>query len=206
MTRFSTVATFAVSLALCLAMTWTPEASAALQEGSPVAAGVRTTNAKIAEALRVGIDLSPTLQRLAERIRRTDGIVYVEEGRCRNRANACLSLSITSAPRYRILFISVNTHSSQEELIRRIGHELAHAMEILVDPTVRDFSSAVSLYMRLLQSTKVHWSAFETAAAVEAGEAIRAEIQRAKDEAPAEDLASATHGRKPAAAALEHIK
>lgn len=181
MTRFLNVAVFVV---LCATMAWTPAAFAALQEGSHVAAGVRTTDATIAEALRLGIDLSPTLRRLAERIRRTDGIVYVQEGRCRNRANACLSLSITAASRYRILFISVNTCSSQEELIRRIGHELAHAMEILADPTVRDFSSAVNLYMRLLQSTKVHWAAFETAAAVDAGVAIRAEIRQAQDEAP----------------------
>jgi hypothetical protein len=206
MTRFPIVAIFAVCVVLCATMTWTPAAFAALHEGSHVAAGVRTTDATIAEALRLGIDLSPTLRRLAERIRRTDGIVYVQEGRCRNRANACLSLSITAAPPYRILFISVNTRCSQQELIRRIGHELTHAMEILADPTVRNFSSAVNLYMRLRQAPRIYWTAFETPAAVEAGALIRAEIQRAQDEALAEDLASGAHGRKPAAAAVEHIK
>jgi hypothetical protein len=194
MTRFPIVAIFAVCVVLCATMTWTPAAFAALQEGSHVAAGVRTTDATIAEALRLGIDLSPTLRRLAERIR------------CRNRANACLSLSITAAPPYRILFISVNTRCSQQELIRRIGHELTHAMEILADPTVRNFSSAVNLYMRLRQAPRIYWTAFETPAAVESGALIRAEIQRAQDEALAEDLASGAHGRKPAAAAVEHIK
>ena len=58
----------------------------------------------------------------------TDGIVYVDEGKCSHSVRACLVLSVRVAGPHRILRILVDTNRDRDGLMGAIGHELRHAI------------------------------------------------------------------------------
>jgi len=136
---------------------------------------VRTSTARIASLLSEASARSATFRELVSGIERTDGIVYVEPGQCRHGVRACLSLSITSAGGFRMLRVLVNLATDVLELMATIGHELRHALEILTEPAVRTTEQAYMFYAREAATAR---DVFETAAAIQAGHAVRDEISR----------------------------
>jgi hypothetical protein len=60
---------------------------------------VRSESPAIAAAIQAAAACSETLRRLIEAIEATDGLVYVEEGKCGHSVRACLALSINVAVR-----------------------------------------------------------------------------------------------------------
>jgi hypothetical protein len=66
----------------------------------------------------------------------TDGIVFIEAGRCGS-APACLSLTLTLAGPNRILRVLVDTQRPDCEVMASIGHELWHAVEVLRERWIR---------------------------------------------------------------------
>lgn len=57
-----------------------------------------------------------------------------------------------------------------------IGHELRHTIEVLSNPKVTDNATMYFFYDRI--ATRATNSAFETAAATDAGNAVCAEVQK----------------------------
>jgi len=110
----------------------------------------------IAMLLREGSDLSPTFRRLVETIDRSDGLVYVESGRCGHHVRACLAMTVRRAGPHRVLRILVDTHRDHEELVAAIGHELQHAVEVLSDPHVIDDVTIYNFFMHIAPSDKSH--------------------------------------------------
>ena len=127
----------------------------------------------IAEAER----RSPSCRALLATIGRTDGLVYVEHGRCGRGVRACLVMWVTTAGPYRLLRVRLEAQKSDDDAIAKLGHELRHAVEILSEPAITSAAEMYSFYKRF--GSWVGDASFETRAAVAAGDAIRQELSRA---------------------------
>lgn len=103
---------------------------------------VRSSNQRIALPIAEAESRSATFRSLVRTIEKTDGIVYVERGRCGHSVPACLCLSVVSGGGYRLLRILVDGTADIVSLIATIGHELRHAIELLTDPAVRATAAA----------------------------------------------------------------
>ena len=134
---------------------------------------VRSSNGLIASLLNEASSRSSTFRGLVRTIEQTDGIVYVESGRCRHGVRACLSLSISASGNYRILRVLVDLATDAMALMATIGHELRHALEILTEPTVRSTREAYLYYSREAPTTR---DFFETQAAIQAGLAVERDL------------------------------
>ena len=134
---------------------------------------VRSTNPAIAAALVTGQERSPTFRSLVRTIEATDGIVYVEHGRCGHGVPACLSLSVVSGGGFRLLRILVDGAADVVSLMATIGHELRHAIELLSEPTVTNWTTAYLYYQREAPTFN---GVFETRAAILAGAAVEHEL------------------------------
>ena len=108
-------------------------ATAAAAQSTRAASHVRSEDPLIAQLIADAPGLSATFRDLVTAIDTTNGIVYVESGRCGRGARACLVLDMQVAGPNRILRVLVTTRRDREGLIGSIGHELHHAWEILQD-------------------------------------------------------------------------
>ena len=133
----------------------------------PALVRVRSENPSIAAVIRDATGWSTTFRRLIETIEATDGLVYVEEGRCGHSVRACLVLSVQVAGPFRLLRILINSRGRADcEIMASIGHELQHAIEVLRDPHVTDMRSAYWFFDR---EGRTGSGRFETAAAIHVG-------------------------------------
>jgi hypothetical protein len=124
---------------------------------------VRSENADIAGLISRASEASPTFRRLLEVIDRTDGLVYVEYGKCGHGVQACVPLIVTAAGPFRILHIMITSSPPDCRLMARVGHELQHAIEILSDPHIRSGAGAYMLYDRIAGSGALSYDRrFET--------------------------------------------
>lgn len=137
---------------------------------------VRSSSPLIRALVVHGINESPTFRQLTETIERSNGIVYVENGRCRHGVNSCLVFSLTPAGGFRFLRIVVkadDTTRSTDDLIASLGHEFRHAIEVLSEPHVNSAGEMFCLYLHL---SALHDGHFETVAAIDAGNQIAREL------------------------------
>ena len=139
-----------------------------------VGAQVRSTDAVIAALIAEAASLSGTFRRLIETIEGTDGIVYVESGACGHGVRACLMMNVTPAGNYRILRILIDMRQKPREVMGSIGHELRHAIEVLENRALVD---TATVYLFYAQGSSSNSQPFETHAAIEAGYAVRNEIE-----------------------------
>ena len=105
----------------------------------------------------------------------TDGMVFIDEGKCARGANACLRLQLTQAGPNRLLFVVIDPRRPAVNLMASIGHELRHVLEVLADPSVRTTAGLKDLYLRDTR-TEFPPRLIETAAAQWAGDAVLREI------------------------------
>lgn len=138
---------------------------------------VRTTDAAIASLLSEATSRSAVFRNLVRAIESTDGIVYVERGRCGHGVHACLSLSMVAGEGYRLLRILVESVDDPVLAMATIGHELQHVIELLTEPGVRSSTAAYLYYMREAPTARDSFSAFETPAAVRTGLAVERELK-----------------------------
>ena len=136
---------------------------------------VRTDHPVLATLIREGLDRSPTFRHLVDAIQTTDGVVYVEQGRCGHGVRVCLALSITVAGPHRVLRVVVEDLHPEAEAIRAIAHELYHALEILGQSSI---TTSEAIYLFYKQYGSWRGDAFETEAAIEAGNAVYWELRK----------------------------
>jgi hypothetical protein len=137
---------------------------------------VRSHSPELGDVIRLASDASVTFERLIATIDRTNGLIYVDEGKCGHGVSACLLLSVQVAGPFRVLRIKVDARRRKCDLMAQIGHELQHAIEILSDAHVTDGVGAYSLMERIAPGGPISdRGRFETAAAVRAGLDIRRE-------------------------------
>jgi hypothetical protein len=161
-----------VSAALAATLTAVMAQTASAQE--PAMARVRSSHPAIAGLIGEGQQRSATFRRLVQAIDASDGIVYIEEGKCHHGVRACLAMSVTPAGPNRLLRVLVDTRKADWDLMGSIGHEMRHAVEVLSDASVRSDSAIYFFYSRVATSRSL---AFETDAAVQAGLDVRAEVR-----------------------------
>ena len=142
----------------------------------PVNPRVRSSNPSLATAIRQAIELSRAFRGLVETISVSDGTVYVQEGQCGHGVRTCL-VTVTMAGANRNLWVKVDARLKDLDLMGSIGHELQHAIEVLSDRTVTSNVAMFFFYQRTGRPHPKHL-AFETDAAIQAGEAVRNEIRK----------------------------
>jgi hypothetical protein len=147
----------------------------AAADDAPALARVRSTNPSIVALIHDASEHSKTFRALIETVNASDGIVYVEEGKCGHGVRACF-VSVTKAGPNRVLQVRVDTRKADWDLMGSIGHELRHTIEVLGDRTVVSNASMYMFYKRV-GSTGTE-STFETKEAVEAGDAVRNEVRK----------------------------
>jgi len=167
MAWFSAAVTFALVAILAQPVAAEPDA--------PHANRVRSSNPAIVALIQQAHRGSATFSRIVETIDNSDGVVYVEEGKCGHGVRACLVLKVTVGGPHRFLRIMVDMRKGDSDLMGSIGHELRHAIEVLSDPTNTSDGAVFFFYHREAMRVK---GVFETDAAVAAGAAVRREIRR----------------------------
>ena len=134
---------------------------------------VRSDNARIANAVAEGNRRSTIFRKIALAIEATDGLVYIEPGKCWDRAKGCLLHKMSAVGENRYLWIDIDLNDTAVNVIVRIAHELRHALEILSDASIRTGQQILSFYQP--QGIPLGRS-YETAAALAAGAAVRDEL------------------------------
>ena len=161
---------------LLIAITEATNRTTAAHPAGAVGEQVRSTDPAIRALIAEAASLSRTFRRLVETIEGTNGIVYVESGTCGHGVRACMKMNVTPAGDYRILRILIDLRRKPRELMGSIGHELRHAIEVLENRKLVD-DSTVYLFYAAGGSGGSNGQPFETSAAIEAGFAVRNEIE-----------------------------
>jgi hypothetical protein len=162
---------------------WT--SSAAATESSAAVAGqlslmapdarVRGVSTRLVAVIIEAAAQSKTFRGLVDQIGTTDGVVYVAEGRCGHGVRACLLHTMMAMGPHRVLRILVDPRTADRDLVPYIGHELQHAVEVLSNRNVRSSAAMIQLYIRICDDCGRR---FETDAAIAAGNAVGAELQK----------------------------
>ena len=166
-------------LVLALSLTVTAQDAASWRSESQL----RSSSAQIIALLVDGIRDSATLKRLIETLETTDGIVYVESGRCRRGAdklNACLVNDVVAAGGRRYLRILVDLRKDPVDLTGSIGHELQHVVEVLSDRSVTSMASMLAFYQ---DDGRNGARSYETASAVDTGLTVAREVSASRKRA-----------------------
>jgi hypothetical protein len=141
---------------------------------SPEITRLRAVGSTLALIVIQATARSSTFGQLVQAIGKTDGIVYVEYGHCGHGVRACLP-AITAAGANRIVRVRVDKNKADWDLMGSIAHELQHAVEVLGNPAVTSTRAMHFFYER---EGRLIGNVFETAAAIRAGNDVRAEARR----------------------------
>jgi len=107
--------------------------------------------------------------------------LYVAEGECGHGVQACLVSAMTTMGPNRVLRILVDGRRADRDLMGSIGHELQHAVEVLIRRSIRTYSAMILLYKELCDACGPR---FETDDAVRAGNAVRDELRKSAETRP----------------------
>ena len=135
---------------------------------------VRSNNTAIVTLIEQASERSATFRQLLDTLNAGDSMVYVKEGDCPHGVRACFT-SVTIAGSRRVMWVTVDTRKAEWDLMGSIGHELRHAIEVAGDPTVTSNSAMYFFYVA--HGTRGGRKAFETRAATDTGNAVRAEVR-----------------------------
>lgn len=151
------------------------EAESLWRNGGP---RVRPNDVRVASLLRAGLERSPTLRALVDRIEESHVIVYLEmQPRLKARLSGCVSW-VTAVGKYRYVRTSINPEQSLDAQIAALAHELHHVVEIIDNPQVRSESALVALYRRIGVQRPAEIREWDTTEAQSVTQAVRRELSR----------------------------
>ena len=163
---------------------WTASPLAALefrpadsQRADATTSRVRTEDPDIAQAIAQAMEWSDTFRRLVEAIGRTDGVVWIRQGRC-PATFACLLTYLEVAGPHRLLLIHVDPRQRGDRLMASLGHELQHAVEVL-GSSARSSAGVYYFFQSYADAHRVGGT-FETNEAIRAERAVSREVARAR--------------------------
>lgn len=139
---------------------------------------VRSTDERVSALIARAVDQSATFRRVRDRIDATDGIVYVEPGRC-GALRACLASRVTVSGPNRILFVFVDPERGACDVMASIGHELWHAIEVLRERWIKSDGEMYSFIAKGRERNPPAW--FETPEAIRTGQEVRDELRERCD-------------------------
>ena len=136
---------------------------------------VRSSDRALAGLIDQATRGSETFRRLITSIQASNGIVYVEPGRCGHGVRACLKMWMQVSGPNRFIRIVIDRSKSDRDVdvMGSLGHELQHAVEVLSEPAV---TNGVTMYNFLRRTAPTDGNRFETTAAVNAGNAVIDEL------------------------------
>jgi hypothetical protein len=141
---------------------------------------VRSEDPTITALIAQASEGSATFQAFLDMIDRSDGLVYIERGRCRHGGAACMALTVKLAGPNRMLRIVIDQRRADcdLDLMASIGHELWHAIEVLREPSLRSYAHLYHFFSRDGRHTERAGSfgAWETPAAIKAGFTVLEEL------------------------------
>jgi len=166
-------------LLLCLLVA-TPSLSMAAEPiaENPRRPPIRSTDRRLRSLLEEGLRTSPTLRALVARLHASDVVVYLQ---CDGPGAPDGRLTFLSAVGgYRYVVVRMSRFSRMQQ-IAMMAHELQHAVEIAETPAIVDGESLVREYKRIgyvNTLSPLPGVAFDTRAAVRAGEQVMKELMQ----------------------------
>jgi hypothetical protein len=151
-------------------------AAAYASDDDAEASRVRSDSEPIKALVARAREGSPTFRRIVDEIEASDGVVYITNSTCLDGQRACF-IGVTAAGGRRNLWVhvDVNRHDDEWDVARSLAHELRHVVEVLAVPGITSTAAMHLFYQRIgYQGGK---RSYETQAAVDAGEAVRAELR-----------------------------
>ncbi len=151
---------------------------------APAAAGLddvprlRTGDRRLRALLDEAVARSPSLRALVERLQRSDVVVYLRCGALSPRLDGRLTF-VSAVGGFRYVLVHLAAERSALRKMTALGHELQHAVEIAERPEIVDHASLARAYASFgFERRAEHYAvtAFDTVAAVAAGEQVRREI------------------------------
>jgi hypothetical protein len=137
---------------------------------------VRPNDGRSAAALLQGIARSETVRLIVERLETLDVIVYVEMQAALQHKLAGRMVWLAATQHFRYVRISLNYELSGETLIAVLGHELRHALEVALSPSIVGEPSLEAYYEKNGINMRSHANGWDTQAARDAGELVRREL------------------------------
>lgn len=177
---------FAVGVAaaatpLAMAQTAVPTAGVATAAGANAWSGnIRASDDELVALVAEGVKKSPTLRTLADRLTRSDVIVYVRPD-VTAKSNSQGSLTFLSATGgFRYLVIKIPSTQSRQQKMAILGHELQHAVSIADAPSVIDSETLKKEFEKIGsvgQTAGNRGFSFDSPAAVETRRRVLSEVQ-----------------------------
>src|SRR5262245_18128637 len=145
----------------------------AAQEPAAPSHHVRIANDQLRAMMTAGVEVSPTLRDIVQRIESSDVIAYVDTHLLTSSGVAAQSqfVNVTSGRRY--LRVIIDSRFNGAVLVGLLGHELQHVLEIAGEPSVDDAPSLARFYRRVgFRSPAGGTNRFESAAAIATGRRV----------------------------------
>ena len=143
---------------------------------------VRAVHPELRRLIVEGDERSTTFRRLVEDVRQSGWLVFVQAGRCSEKAAvACLLHFVGAyegAPYMRVVVTHQRRHP--DNVIATLAHELQHVWEVVREPGVADARTMRALFQRIgtVSVQSVTGTTYETAAARATGERVLRELRR----------------------------
>lgn len=148
---------------------------------------MRFVTPRLEDTLSAGMRVSPALRAIVHRLERSDLIVHVQGMRLDSRVPLSGAMRfVHAAGGRRFLRIAIDERLSGDLRVAALAHELYHALEVAVTPSVIDRVTFAGLYQRIGYESSGHRQGvcYETDGARRAGAAVLAELRMARALAP----------------------
>jgi hypothetical protein len=140
---------------------------------------VRGDSRNLQVLISSGVQRSPTIRAIVDRLEASDLIVEVQCGLFKSSLQAGRTVLLSARPSVRYVLVEIACPQADAPALEILGHELRHALEIASAPWVVDEQSLEKLYSQIGYTNCLKWgglSEFETADAIEAGERVHHEL------------------------------
>jgi hypothetical protein len=190
----------ALALALWGCLTTPASAASPLETATPAVAQpaaparLRTDDPLLTALVNEAARRSSTFRSLLTLLEASDGIVWIEDGKCGHGVRACLHLWIRQAGPNRLLRIVVNRSGAALDVMASLGHELQHALELLSDRTATTDAGAYLFFQRTAAPAG---DVFETQAAIRTGNLVRSELRAPQPAPRTNDVLRLAYLRRP---------
>jgi hypothetical protein len=137
---------------------------------------LRFLSTHVAELVDRGEQSSPVFRRLANRLRESDVVVYIECTQVRTGLHGQLTF-LSAAAGLRYVLVRINWTLDARTQIAILGHELQHAVEIADHPDIVSAQTLAAAYTRFgIRRGGIERQNFDTGEAVLAGRRVWSEL------------------------------
>lgn len=137
---------------------------------------VRSTDRRLLKLIEAGVRRSYSFAGLVTQLHETDVIVYIETVKILPRFVDGHTFLIPSHDTQRYLRIQLRNGLDPNETIALLAHELRHALEVAMEPTVNTRASFAAFYGRIGHAVSGADNRFDTREAQQMGRLVRREL------------------------------